>query len=170
MNYDSSNSYRYGRYCNPISHQFTHESNDAKNIKRFLEIEKSTFEFIKPLALLFFTINIGIMAALFNVSHKYGGIIFILGVGIFASMILLLYSISLLRKSILIIDIDSNKFILSRRRALSCLQWSVYFCLISFELSLVIWISDNIVYVKIVISKILEMITSIENIIKMIVM
>lgn len=135
-----------------------------RNLKNFLEAKKNTFDFIKPLAIIFFTINAGVMAALFEHIDKYGYIIFILGLGLFISMLFVICSISLIRKSILYIDIDNNKFMNIRKKSILRLQYSVYFNLLSFEMSLALWTIENVNYVTSAISKIFNMIISIKNI------
>ena len=67
MNKPALKSYRYGHHSKARLNHLKSDKIQYNSINKFLEIENSTFNFIKPLALLFFTLNAGVMAALFNI-------------------------------------------------------------------------------------------------------
>ena len=147
MNKSVLKSYRYGHHSKAKLNQLKGDKIQYNSINKFLEIENSTFNFIKPLALLFFTLNAGVMAALFNAHPQHKVLIIIFASGIFISLIFLLFTISCFRKSIDSINISEDKFIELRKKAHWHLQISIYFCLLTFEVALLVWGGETFVYI-----------------------
>lgn len=147
MNKPALKSYRYGHHSKARLNHLKSDKIQYNSINKFLEIENSTFNFIKPLALLFFTLNAGVMAALFNVQPQHKLLIFIFASGIFIALIFLLLSISRFRKSINFINIGEDEFVKLRMKAHWHLQISIYFCLLTFEVALLVWGGETFVYI-----------------------
>lgn len=147
MNKPVLKSYRYGCHSKSKMNQLKQDKLQNNSLKQFLEIENSTFNFIKPLVLLFFTLNAGVMAALFNTQPQDKLLIFIFSSGIFIALIFLLISISRFRRSINFMNIGEDEFVKLRMQAHFHLQISIYFCLLTFEVALLVWGGETIVYI-----------------------
>lgn len=147
MNKPVLKSYRYGCHSKSKMNQLKQDKLQNNSLSQFLEIENSTLNFIKHLVLLFFTLNAGAMAALFNAEPQPKLIILIFACGIFISLIFLLLSISRFRKSIDTLGCCNNEFIKIRKIAHQNVQVSLYFCLLTFEVALFVWGGETIVYI-----------------------
>lgn len=113
------------------------------SIQDFLEVEKATLNFLKPLVLLFFTFTIGAIAALFE-TQKYKIIMAIFTLGLFISLLFLMCSLSKFRSSIFKIHESRKIFLQFRKISYRYLLISLYILLISFELSIIIYNNDYI--------------------------
>lgn len=147
MNKPVLKSYRYGCHSKSKMNQLKQDKLQNNSLKQFLEIENSTFNFIKPLVLLFFTLNAGVMAALFNAQPQDKLLIFIFSSGMFFALFFLLISISRFRRSINFMNIGEDEFVKLRMKAHFHLQISIYFCLLTFEVALLVWGAETIVYI-----------------------
>lgn len=140
MRFRSSKRLKYIRHPRARSSYLKQKYDDFQNKKLFLESEKTTFESIKPIALVIFTLDTGSLALLFNSSEKYIVLVIILGIGIFISTLFLLNYISSLRISIKYIYSNFEMYVNLRKKALYSLQVAIYLCIITFEIILAIWI------------------------------
>lgn len=146
MNKPTLKSFHYGRHPKSRWNHLDGDKIKYNNIENFIKVENSTFNFIKPLALLFFTLNAGVMAALFNTQPQQKSLILIFAVGIFISLVFLLISISRFIKSINILSLAEYEFIKIRMKAHWNLQVSIYFCLLTFEVALLVWGGEIFIY------------------------
>lgn len=139
MRFRSPKRLKYIRHSRARSSCLKQKDDDFQNKKLFLESEKTTFESIKSIALVIFTLNTGSLALLFNSSKKDIVSITVLGFGIFISMLILLRYVSSLRVSVKYINSNFQKYIDLHQKALFSLQVAIYCCIITFEIVLAIW-------------------------------
>lgn len=101
------------------------------NVRAFLEVEKPTFNFIKLLSAIFFSLNVGSMAIIFT-AQKYKYTLLILTIGMAVSLFFMLFSLSFFKKSLFSAYENADDFIKNRIHAHNLLHISVYFCLVTF--------------------------------------
>lgn len=143
MRFRSSKRLKYIRHPRARSSYLKQKDDSFQNKKLFLESEKTTFESIKPIALVIFTLDTGSLALLFNSSEKDIVSIIVLGFGIFISMLILLGYVSFLKVSVKYINSNFQKYIDLHQKSLFLLQAAIYCCIITFEIVLGIWFYNH---------------------------
>lgn len=133
------------RHSCKIPHRYTVSPKNISTLTRLLEMEMHTLNFLKPFALLFFTINLGILAYFFQFTPENKPLIIIFAFGMFLSLFfLLLFIIKFIRS----ISKNYNNYIeiiSLREKGKLHLVSSIFICLLTFEIALVYWFIKDII-------------------------
>ncbi len=109
-----------------------------QSIFQFLEVEKPTFNFIKLLSVFFFTLEMGVLATLFN-SYTSTLLFFCFALITSISFFYLFLSLSNFMKSLFSIIDSDNQFFLYRKIGHKYLNISIYTCLFNFVMACFIY-------------------------------
>lgn len=121
-------------------------------LKLFLEVEKTTFDGMKQIALISFAVITGALAALIRMADtEFPGrsiFLMIFGSAVCVSLAAFFICAYYYKKSLHCLFENRSMFISHRKKATSCLQFVIYCSLISFEICLVLFF---LIFFKIII-------------------